>query len=442
MNQPSPELHGDACDIAIVGGGPVGLALACRLLQTSPWRIALIDAATPARAARDPRAIALSHGSRDLLAQLDAWPVAATPIEHIHVSQRGRFGHVKLHHDDYGIPALGYVVRYGDLCAALEHALGRAGGQQRLVRAFDTRIDAIDQIDRTDRMDGGFPPEARHGPAGAAAEAVAAGSPDTAPVQLRGAGPDGQPVRLGASLAVQAEGGLFHQQVARTAAAGATGTRRRDYGQTAIVSHVACSHPLPGWAWERFTEQGPLALLPHDLDDDPHGDGGSGYALVWCCSPEEAARRLALDDARFLAELGEVFGPRMGRFTRVGKRHAFPLGLNAAELTVKGRLVAIGNAAQTLHPVAGQGLNLGLRDAFALADELRTACTPQALAAFGARHRLDRAVTIGVTDLLPRVFGIPYPLAAHARGASLAALACLSPLKHALAHQMIYGMRR
>lgn len=427
MTQPSPEQstaarQDDVCDIAIVGGGPVGLALACRLLQTSPWRIALIDAATPARAARDPRAIALSHGSRDLLAQLDAWPAAATPIEHIHISQRGRFGHVKLHHDDYGIPALGYVVRYGDLCAALEHALGRAGGLPRLVRAFDTRIDAIDQ------------PESSRG-----AELATTAS---APVQLRGAGADGQPVRFGARLAVQAEGGLFHQQVARTAAAAATGTRRRDYGQTAIVSHVACSHPLPGWAWERFTEQGPLALLPHDLDDDPHGDGGSGYALVWCCSPEEAARRLALDDARFLAELGEVFGPRMGRFTRVGKRHAFPLGLNAAQLTVKGRLVAIGNAAQTLHPVAGQGLNLGLRDAFALADELRTACTPQALAAFGARHRLDRAVTIGVTDLLPRVFGVPYPLAAHARGASLAALACLSPLKHALAHQMIYGMRR
>ncbi|MBO4121456.1 UbiH/UbiF/VisC/COQ6 family ubiquinone biosynthesis hydroxylase [Cupriavidus gilardii] len=435
MNQPSPEQavadrpgdgpddrQDDVCDIAIVGGGPVGLALACRLLQISPWRIALIDAATPARAARDPRAIALSHGSRDLLAQLDAWPAAATPIEHIHVSQRGRFGHVKLHHDDYGIPALGYVVRYGDLCAALEHALGRAGGQQRLVRAFDTRIDAIDQ------------PESSRG----AELATAAG----APVQLRGAGPDGQPVRFGARLAVQAEGGLFHQQVARTAAAGAAGTRRRDYGQTAIVSHVACTHPLPGWAWERFTEHGPLALLPHDLEDDPHGDGGSGYALVWCCSPEEAARRLALDDARFLAELGQVFGPRMGRFTRVGKRHAFPLGLNAAQLTVKGRLVAIGNAAQTLHPVAGQGLNLGLRDAFALAEELRIACTPQSLAAFGARHRLDRAVTIGVTDLLPRVFGIPYPLAAHARGASLAALACLSPLKHALAHQMIYGMRR
>lgn len=409
-SRPPATMTVELFDVAIVGGGPVGLALACRLLQTSPWRILLVDAATPARAARDPRAIALSHGSRDMLEQLGAWPANATPIEHIHVSQRGRFGHVKLHREDYGIPALGYVVRYGDLCAALEHAVARAdaaGG--RLVRVFETRIEALDQHDE-------------------------------ATVEVRGAGQDGMPVAWRARLAVQAEGGLFHEQVARAAAGG--GSRRRDYGQTAIVSHVHCSRPLPGWAWERFTEQGPLALLPHDREDDDGGAMGSGFALVWCCAPEEAARRLALPDASFLAELGEVFGPRMGRFTRVGKRHAFPLGLNAAELTVKGRVVAIGNAAQTLHPVAGQGLNLGLRDAFALADELRRACTPQALDAFASRHRLDRAVTIGVTDFLPRVFGIGYPLAAHARGASLAALGLLPPLKHGLARQMIYGMRR
>jgi len=401
-------------DVAIAGGGPVGLALACQLLLATDWRVTLIDAATPARAAQDPRALALSHGSRELLEQLGAWPAQLTPIEHIHVSQRGRFGHVTLHHEDYGVPALGYVVRYGDLCQALERALAHAvqtAGAGRLTRAFQTRVDAIE--------------EAADGHGGAADGSV----------RLAGTGPDGQPAEFRARVAVQAEGGLFH----RHASAAPAPTRRtlyRDYQQTAVIGHVRCSAPRPGWAWERFTDEGPLALLPHE------DHGASGYALVWCCSPEQAARRLALPEAEFLAELGTMFGSRMGRFTAVGKRHAFPLGLNATPVTVRGRAVAIGNAAQTLHPVAGQGLNLGLRDAFVLADALRTGCTPQNLQDFAERHRLDRAVTIGVTDFLPRVFALPSPLAARARGASLAALACLPPLKHALAHQMMYGMRR
>lgn len=399
-------------DIVIVGGGPVGLALAGQLLRSTPWRITLIDAATPARAARDPRAIALSHGSRQLLEQIGAWPVPAQPIEHIHVSQRGRFGHVKLHHDDYGVPALGYVVKYGDLCQTLEHALGKAADAApgRLERVFETRIDQIDQ----DKRD------------------------DNGLVRLSGvshADHEGLPVAFDARIAVQAEGGLFHQQIQRLAR-GTEAPRRRDYGQTAIIGHVGCTQPQPGWAWERFTEEGPLALLPHEEH------GAMGYALVWCCAPEQAQRRLALSEAAFAEELGAAFGSRMGRFTLLGKRHAFPLGLNAAPVTVDGRVVAVGNAAQTLHPVAGQGLNLGLRDAFALADSLRAGCTPQALQTFADRHRLDRAVTIGVTDLLPRAFGVGGALAAHARGASLAALACVAPLKHALARHMMYGARQ
>ncbi|WP_432260347.1 UbiH/UbiF/VisC/COQ6 family ubiquinone biosynthesis hydroxylase [Cupriavidus sp. TMH.W2] len=400
-------------DIAIVGGGPVGLALACQLLRTTGGRLTLVDAATPARAARDPRAIALSHGSRQLLEQIGAWPVPGSPIEHIHVSQRGRFGHVRLHHDDYDVPALGYVVRYGELCNVLERALAHAAqgaGDDRLRRVFETRIDQIEQD-----------PSPR-----------GAGEADTGIVHLSGTGHDDQPAHLAARVVVQAEGGLFHEQARHQG----SGARTRDYRQTAVIAHVTCSRPQPGWAWERFTEEGPLALLPHEVH------GAAGYALVWCCPPDEAARRIALPEAEFAVELGRAFGDRMGQFTLAGKRHAFPLGLNAAPVTVNGRVVAVGNAAQTLHPVAGQGLNLGLRDAFALADSLRSACTPQALQAFASRHRVDRAVTIGVTDLLPRVFGISYPLAAHARGASLAALACLPPLRHALARHMMFGMRR
>jgi len=407
MSTATPEIR----DVAVVGSGPVGLALACQLLRTTDWRITLIDAATPARAARDPRAIALSHGSRQLLEQIGAWPVPGSAIEHIHVSQRGRLGHVKLHHEDYAVPALGYVVRYGDLCEVLERALAHAGqtaGGSRLERVFETRIDNLEQ-DGADKED------------------VANGV-----VRLSGTTADGTPASFVAHIAVQAEGGLFHQQAGHEGPGG----QRRDYRQTALIGHVTCTRPQPGWAWERFTEEGPLALLPYEQH------GADGYALVWCCPPEQAARRLALSDADFAAELGQMFGSRMGSFALAGKRHAFPLGLNAAPVTVRGRIAAVGNAAQTLHPVAGQGLNLGLRDAFALADSLRAGCSPQSLQAFAARHRLDRAVTIGVTDLLPRVFGVSYPLAAHARGASLAALACFAPLKHALARHMMYGMRR
>jgi len=413
--QGNPDLQGSAAattaprDIVIVGSGPVGLALAGQLLRCTPFRITLIDAATPARAARDPRAIALSHGSRQLLEQIGAWPVPAQAIEHIHVSQRGRFGHLKLHHDDYDVPALGYVVKYGDLCQTLERALARAADAApgRLERVFETRIDNIEP-DGDDAVTLTGTAHADH---------------------------DGLPVRYAARLAIQAEGGLFHQQAQRLAR-GTETTRRRDYGQTAIIGHVTCTQPQPGWAWERFTEEGPLALLPHEEH------GASGYALVWCCAPEEAQRRLALSDEDFAEELGRAFGTRMGRFALAGKRHAFPLGLNAAPVTVSGRVVAVGNAAQTLHPVAGQGLNLGLRDAFALADSLRAGCTPEALQAFATRHRVDRAMTIGITDFLPRVFGVGGPLAAHARGASLAALACLAPIKHSLARHMMFGARR
>jgi 2-octaprenyl-6-methoxyphenol hydroxylase len=359
-------------DIAIVGGGPVGLALAAQLLRTTSWRITLIDAATPARAARDPRAIALSHGSRQLLEQIGAWPVPAQAIEHIHVSQRGRFGHVKLHGDDYGVPALGYVVRYGDLCQTLERALARAADAARAgERAFETRIDNIDQDDRS----------------------------DAALVRLTGtshAEHEGLPVAFAARIAVQAEGGLFHQQIQRLSR-GTEAARRRDYQQTAIIGHVTCTQPQPGWAWERFTEEGPLALLPHEEH------GVQGYALVWCCAPEQAMRRLALPrtsshmswarrsvrewaGSRWLASATRSRSgsmPRRSRSTGALPRSAMP----------RRRCIRWPARAE---PGPARRVRAGR--------SLRAGCTPQALEAFASRHRVDRAMTIGITDLLPRVF--------------------------------------
>ncbi|KVN24607.1 2-polyprenyl-6-methoxyphenol 4-hydroxylase [Burkholderia pyrrocinia] len=382
-------------DIAIVGAGPVGLALAgwlARRSATQHGSIALIDAREPAASANDPRAIAVSHGSHVLLDSL-AWPADATPIEHIHVSQRGHFGRTLIDRDEHDVAALGYVVRYGSLVQALAGA----------VRG--TRVDWLTST------------------------AARAPQQDADGVALTLDTPQGERT-LRARIVVNAEGGLFHEQRADD------GKHRRDYGQTALVGTVTVSAPRPNVAWERFTHEGPLALLPLG------GPGQADYALVWCCEPGEAARRAALPDDAFLRELGTAFGERMGRFVAIAGRASFPLGLNAAPTLVDRRIAIVGNAAQTLHPVAGQGLNLGLRDVHTLVDALSThGAGPAALAAFNARRALDRRFTIGATDTLARLFTIESGPLALLRGAALTALEFVPPLKTAIARQMMFGQR-
>ncbi|HDR9803179.1 TPA: UbiH/UbiF/VisC/COQ6 family ubiquinone biosynthesis hydroxylase [Burkholderia cenocepacia] len=382
-------------DLAIVGAGPVGLALAGWLARRSATRhasIALIDAREPAASANDPRAIAVSHGSRVLLDTL-AWPADATPIEHIHVSQRGHFGRTLIDRDEHALAALGYVVRYGSIVQALADAVR------------DTRVDWLTST-------------TAHTP-----------QQDADGVTLTLDGPQGGRT-LRARIVINAEGGLFHEQQADA------GKHRRDYGQTALVGTVTVSAPRPNVAWERFTHEGPLALLPLG------GPRQADYSLVWCCTPDEAARRAALPDDAFLRELGSVFGERMGEFVAITGRASFPLGLNAAQTLVSGRIAIVGNAAQTLHPVAGQGLNLGLRDAHTLVDTLSAQdFEATALATFNARRALDRRLTIGATDTLARLFTIdagPLPLL---RGAALTALEFVPPLKKVIARQMMFGQR-
>lgn len=382
-------------DLAIVGAGPVGLALAGWLARRSATQhasIALIDAREPVASANDPRAIAVSHGSHVLLDTL-AWPADATPIEHIHVSQRGHFGRTLIDRDEHDLAALGYVVRYGSLVQALAGAV------------HDTRVDWLTST------------------------TARAPQQDADGVALTLDGPQGERT-LRARIVINAEGGLFHEQHADA------GKHRRDYGQTALVGTVTVSAPRPNVAWERFTHEGPLALLPLG------GPRQADYSLVWCCTPDEAARRAALPDDAFLRELGSAFGDRMGQFVAIAGRASFPLGLNAAQTLVSGRVAIVGNAAQTLHPVAGQGLNLGLRDAHTLVDTLSAqGFEATALATFNARRALDRRFTIGATDTLARLFTIdagPLPLL---RGAALTALEFVPPLKKAIARQMMFGQR-
>lgn len=374
-------------DVAVCGAGPVGLALAAHLAHrgVEGARIALIDGKSLGQAIADPRSIALSWGSVQLLEEIGAWPLPATPIHEIHVSRRGQLGRSLMDRAEHKLPALGYVARYGDVVDALARACDKAG--VRTLRP--TRVASFDEQ----------------------AEGVS--------LRLD----DGR--ALSARVAVQAEGGVFGQQAGLA--------RQRDYEQTALITRVCVSAPSPHRAFERFTDEGPLALLPQE------GGDGHQYALVWCMRPERAIDVQMLDDGAFLAELGEAFGTRLGRFTAASPRLAFPLGLNA-EARATARTVAIGNAAQTLHPVAGQGLNLGLRDAAVLARQLARGATPDALEAFMRERVQDRRLTISLTDTMARAFTVGGPLQ-PLLGLSLAALDVVKPARLLLADLMMFGRR-
>jgi 2-octaprenyl-6-methoxyphenol hydroxylase len=366
-------------------------------------KIALIDAREPEDSIADPRAIAVSHGSRMILEPL-RWPADATAIQRIHVSQRGHFGRTLIDHSEHGLPALGYVLRYGSIVHGLAEAVHATSVHWFRSTSAATPTQDLDGV--------------------------------TLPIETAGVTRN-----LRTRILVNAEGGLFGDQKTAGSASSSAGHSAsggtRDYGQTALVGTVTVSAPQPHVAWERFTSQGPIALLPMG------GVRGANYALVWCCAPDEAARRTQLSDDEFLSELGAAFGNRMGRFTQIKGRASFPLGLNAVDTLVNGHVVAIGNAAQTLHPVAGQGLNLGLRDAHALADALSTeGPTPLALATFAQRRALDRRLTIGATDTLARLFTVDFPPLATLRGLALTALEFVPPVKTALARQMMFGQRR
>ncbi|MDR7052414.1 2-octaprenyl-6-methoxyphenol hydroxylase [Duganella sp. 3397] len=381
-----------SCDVAICGAGPAGMALAALLAKRGipAHRIALIDAKTLAQSSADPRSLALSWGSRQILEDIGAWPVAGTAINEIHVSRRGQFGRSMITSAEQGVPALGYVTRYGDIVKALGSVVNAAG----IATQRPARVAALDELDNQ----------------------VVLTITDLATGAARA---------LHAGVVVQAEGGLFNEQQDRA--------RRRDYGQTAIIAQVRSNRPQPQRAYERFTDEGPLALLPQ-------GEAQLGeYSMVWCVRPARAEQLLALDDQAFLAQLGEAFGDRVGRFTYASPRLGFPLGLNA-DARATARTVAIGNAAQTLHPVAGQGLNLGLRDVTVLARLLAQGATPQMLAQFTAARQQDRSTTVRLTDTMARVFANNSPAQALL-GLSLAAIDVVGPARSVLAELMMYGRR-
>lgn len=373
-------------DLAIVGAGPVGMTLALAL-KDAGLDILLLDARARGAARHDPRVLALSHGSRLTLERLGVWShLAATPIETIHISQQGGLGRTLLDTREYGQPALGYVVRAGDLAAALDDALAAAG---------------IPIRDHT------------------AVTGLAAGA-DDAIVSLA----EGDPIAV--RLAACAEGLIDGSDDAKLV--------EHDYGQHAVISIATPAGGHHRRAWERFTPQGPLAVLPC----------GDACAIVHTASPDEADALMGLDDAAYLARLQSHFGDRL-RFAAVGPRARFPLKLRYRPDPVGQRTVWLGNAAQTLHPVAGQGYNLALRDVWACAQVLiRAGGDPGAaatLANYARERRLDRAGTIRFTDGLVRLFSNAVAPLQHARGAGLFALDLLPPARHFVAKRMMFGAR-
>lgn len=375
-------------EMLIVGAGPVGAVCALALKQQGI--AARVIEAQPADARADTRTLALSYGSRLILDRLGVWDriEGATPITRIHISQRGALGVARLSADEVQVPALGYVLPYAALTAVLKQALADA----------DIAVD--------------------YGMAVAGIESDAAGA------TLRTAAGD----TLTAPLVVVADGGR--------GAKAPNPKISRDYDQTAVVCDVQTELPHASQAYERFTPEGPAALLPN----------GDRYALVWTASNADAQRIAALPETEFLDALYRHFGGRQGRFVAASPRKTFPLKLAYTGSEVSGRVVRIGNAAQTLHPVAGQGFNLGLRDAWELAslcgdtpvDEIGSAAM---LRAYARGRRVDVLGGVGFTDFLVRVFSNDIAPLRHARGLGLLALEVLPPLKSFVARRMIFGAR-
>jgi 2-octaprenyl-6-methoxyphenol hydroxylase len=382
-------------DVAIVGGGMVGASLGVALAPLG-IRIALIEA-VPHNAATQPsfdeRTTALSNGSRRILETLGVWQEvdpSATPIRKIHVSEKGRFGFARIDAAEQGLKAMGFVVP--------NRALGRALWAQ-LQASSNVRVFCPAQVGE-----------------------ISPGANAVALQVIEG----GTATSIDARLIVAADGA---QSAVRGAFA--VDATARDYRQTAVITTVLPQRFHDHVAYERFTPSGPLALLPLD---------GGRCTLVLTLDTASAETAMSWSDQEFLAEVQQRFGFRLGRILKVGRRVSYPLSLTRAARTSSGRCVIIGNAAQGLHPVAGMGFNLGLRDVASLA-ELIAECAgkehpdpgrPELLAEYDAWRAADRGGVIAFTDGLIRMFANPLGSVRRLRNLGLLAFDLLPPAKAAL----------
>lgn len=380
--------------LAIIGGGLVGASLALALqdgARARGWRIHLIEPFEPGheyQPSYDARSTALSYGTRLIYQRLGLWEriaERAEPILRIHVSERGSFGAARLDCTREGVEALGYVVEN----AWIGHCLWQALDDQVVVCHCPAEVERLE--------------------------------PGATGYRLSFTG--GQ--QLECDLTVLANGGRsgLREQLGIQVS-------RRPYGQTALIANITPGKPHGGLAFERFTDDGPMALLP--LQDDR-------CALVWTRSQADAARLAQAHEAVFLGELQEAFGYRLGALQQVGARHLYPLTLIEAEEQVRSGLVVLGNAAHSLHPIAGQGYNLSLRDVEALSVALLRSDAAlgdlAVLQEYARRQRFDQRVTVGFSDQVTRLFGDSGRLVAAGRNLGLLGLDLMPAAKRWFARQ-------
>jgi 2-octaprenyl-6-methoxyphenol hydroxylase len=397
------------CDIAIVGGGLVGISLACALSHLDPApQVVLIESHDYTRfppAGFDARTLALSYSSQQIFAALGLWPAilsaGVSPIETIHISDRGHPGVTRLRAQEQGVESLGYVIENRVLGEALFAALQKYPNVRLLAPA-----EVVDlQI------------QSAH-----------------ASLSLRQAG---KVNTIDTRLVVAADGSdSFVRQHLHIK------QQHWDYHQSAVIGNVACDQTHGAVAYERFTASGPMALLPlTPMADYPHR-----YGLVWTVPSQKVDEVMAMRDADFLQALQERFGQRAGTFIKAGTRHQYPLGLSMIDEHIRQRLAFIGNAAHTLHPVAGQGFNLGLRDVAALVEVIRDAMSQHkdygerlVLQRYADWRRRDHRVTSLFTDSLVRVFSNNFFPLVVARNAGLLAMDLFAPIRKRLTrHAMGY----
>ena len=393
-------------DITIIGGGMVGISFALLLAQQYRWKIAILESQplqdnVPAQYSPsfDARSTALSWSSRNILKKIGVWEriqQQASAISTIHVSDRGHMGLCRIDADDAGVEALGYVVENSWLGAVLLDKLASAdislqGAVE--IKSISAKTDAM-QI--------------------------------TAEVE-------GNQQLINSKLLVIADG-------AGSQSSQMLGIQQHSkaYGHSAIIANISLQQPHSSVAYERFTDRGPMALLPlSDFENSPRS------ALVWTQPAEVAQSLMAEDDETFLYALQDRFGDRLGPFTQVGKRAIYPLAMTTSEEQVRRRLVVVGNAAHSLHPVAGQGFNLSLRDVAVLADCLASGSKDVDIGALGPlqqyqqQRATDQRNTLLFTDNLSKLFGLNSPLVALGRNSGLLLMDLVPTLRKQFAH---FGM--